>query len=46
MLPDGLIVRLPPSVRALFRLLGGVVGRNYHHGERNLAHIIHDRDQL
>ncbi|MBT3535928.1 MAG: HAMP domain-containing histidine kinase [Rhodospirillaceae bacterium] len=39
MLPDGLIVRLPPSVRALFRLLGGVVGRNYHHGERNLVAV-------
>ncbi len=36
---DGLTIRLLHSLRALFAVLGGVIGRNYHHGERNLVAV-------
>jgi signal transduction histidine kinase len=39
MLQDAKGIRLLSSLRALFAVLGGVIGRNYHHGERNLVAV-------
>ena len=36
---DGLNTRPLLSLPALFVVLGGVIGRNYHHGERNLVAV-------
>ena len=39
MAQDGLKIRLPHSLRTLLVILGGVIGRNYRHGERNLVAV-------